>query len=62
MHQQEQSAADEELAALMVRAQALEEDGKPSVAKIYYQRIVKHGSGRLQQQAKQKLYELEGKR
>src|SRR5262249_43805252 len=57
MHQQEQAAADEEMSALMVRAQALEEDGKPTVAKIYYQRIVKHGSGPLQQQAKQKLYE-----
>jgi hypothetical protein len=62
MHQQEQAAADEELSALMVRAEALEEDGKPSVAKIYYQRIAKHASGALQQQAKQKLYELEGKR
>ncbi len=62
LHQQEQAAADEEMSALMVRAQALEEDGKSTVAKIYYQRIVKHGSGPLQQQAKQKLYELEGKR
>jgi hypothetical protein len=62
MHQQEQAAADEEMSALMVRAQALEEDGKPNVAKIYYQRIAKHATGALQQQAKQKLYELEGKR
>jgi hypothetical protein len=62
VRQQEQAAADEELSALMVRAQALEEDGKPSVAKIYYQRIAKHATGALQQQAKQKLYELEGKK
>jgi hypothetical protein len=62
MRQQERAAADGELSALMIRAQALEEDGKPSVAKIYYQRIAKHASGELQQQAKQKLYELEGKK
>jgi len=60
MHQQEQASADEELAAMMVRAQALEEDGKPSVAKVYYQRIAKHATGALQQQARQKLYELDG--
>jgi hypothetical protein len=62
MRQQEQAVADGELSALMIRAQALEEDGKPSIAKIYYQRIAKHASGELQQQAKQKLYELEGKK
>jgi hypothetical protein len=62
LHQQEQATADEEMSALMVRAQALEEDGKPSVAKIYYQRIAKHATGALQQQAQQKLYELEGRR
>jgi hypothetical protein len=59
IHQQEQAAANEELSALMVRAQALEEDGKPNVAKIYYQRIAKHATGTLQQQARQKLYELD---
>jgi hypothetical protein len=61
LHQQEVAAAEEEQAALMVRAQALEEDGKPNVAKIYYQRVAKHATGALQQQAKQKLYELGGK-
>jgi hypothetical protein len=60
LHQQEQAAADEELAALMVRARALEEDGKPNVAKIYYQRIAKHAAGSLREQARQKLYELQG--
>jgi hypothetical protein len=59
LHQQEQAAADEEMAALMVRAEALEEDGKPNVAKIYYQRIAKHATGKLQEQARQKLYELQ---
>ena len=60
LHQQERAAADGEMAALMVRARALEEDGKPNVAKIYYQRIAKHASGELQQQARTRLYELEG--
>jgi len=57
-HQREQAAADGEMAALMVRARALEEDGQPNVAKIYYQRIAKHASGELQQQARTRLYEL----
>lgn len=60
LHQQQQAAEDEEMAALMVRAQAMEEDGKPGVAKIYYQRVAKHATGKLQQQAKQKLHELQG--
>ncbi len=60
LRRQEQAAADEEMAALMVRAQALEEDGKPNIAKLYYQRVVKHATGDLQQKAQQKLYELTG--
>ena len=61
LHQQEQAAAGGEMAALMERARALEEDGKPNVAKIYYQRIAKHATGELQQQARTRLYELQGK-
>ena len=52
LHQQELAAANGEMAALMERARALEEDGKPNVAKIYYQRIAKHATGELQQQAR----------
>ena len=59
MHQQEQAAANGEMAALMERARALEEDGKPNVAKIYYQRIAKRATGELQQQARARLYELQ---
>ncbi|MGO9115343.1 MAG: hypothetical protein ACLP9L_39525 [Thermoguttaceae bacterium] len=59
LHQQELAAANGEMAALMVRARALEEDGKPNVAKIYYRRIVAHASGELQQQARTRLYELQ---
>ncbi len=61
LHQQEQAAANGEMAALMERAHALEEDGQSNVAKIYYQRIAKHASGELQQQARTRLYELQGK-
>jgi len=60
LHQQEQTAADGEMEALMVRALALEEDGQPNVAKIYYQRIVKHASGELQRRAQARLSELQG--
>jgi hypothetical protein len=60
LHEQEVAQGNGEMAALMERARALEEDGKPNVAKIYYQRIVKHGSGELQQQARTRLYELQG--
>ncbi len=59
LHQQEQVAANGEMAALMERAKALEEDGKPSVAKIYYQRVAKHATGELQRQAQTRLYELQ---
>ncbi len=59
LHQQEQAAANGEMAALMERARALEEDGKPNVAKVYYQRIAKHATGELQQQARARLYELQ---
>ena len=60
LRQQETAAADGEMAALMERARALEEDGKPNVAKIYYQRVAKHANGELQQQAQTRLYELQG--
>jgi len=59
LHQQEQVAANGEMAALMERARALEEDGKPNVAKIYYQRIAAHATGELQQKARARLYELQ---
>jgi len=61
LHQQEEAKANGEMAALMERARALEEDGQPNVAKIYYQRIAKHATGELQQQARTRLYELQGK-
>jgi hypothetical protein len=60
LHQQEQAAANGELAALMERARALEDDGKPNVAKIYYQQVARRATGDLQQQARTRLYELQG--
>jgi hypothetical protein len=60
LHEQELARGNGEMAALMERARALEEDGKPNVAKIYYQRVAKHATGELQQQARQRLYELQG--
>ncbi len=61
LHQQELDSANGEMAALMERARALEEDGQPNVAKVYYQRIAKHATGELQQQARTRLYDLQGK-
>jgi hypothetical protein len=60
LHEQELAQGNGEMEALMERARALEEDGKPNVAKIYYQRVAKHASGELQQQARTRLYELQG--
>ena len=60
LHQQEQAGKNDEMLALMERARALEEDGKPNVARIYYQRVARNGSGEVQQQAQAKLYELQG--
>jgi len=64
LHQRELDAKDGEMAALMLRARALEEDGQPNVAKIYYQRVAKHARGELQQQARARLSDLQslGKR
>ncbi len=59
LHQQELAKGNGEMEAVMERARALEEDGKPNVAKIYYQQVAKHASGELQQQARAKLYELQ---
>lgn len=61
MHQQEQGGDNgEEMLALMERARAAEEDGKPGVAKIYYQRVARHASGDVKQQALGRLDALRG--
>lgn len=60
MHDVEQGAGDEELAALMERGRAAEEDGKPNVAKIYYQRVARHATGELKQQAQARIEAIRG--
>ena len=60
LHQQEQDARNDQLEAVMERARAAEEDGKPGVAKIYYQRVAREGAGPLRQQALERLDALHG--
>jgi hypothetical protein len=44
-------AADEELKAILGRAEEAMSLGKPNVARIYYQQLVRRASGPLKQQA-----------
>jgi len=60
LHKMEKTAQDSDLAALMIRAQTAEEDGKPGVAKVYYQMVVKRASGDLKAQAQERLDALSG--
>jgi hypothetical protein len=60
MHAQEEDAQQEELKALFERGLAAEEDGKPAVAKIYYQQVARRASGELKSRVQTKLDELRG--
>ena len=60
MHDEEKAAGNEELLALMERARAAEDDGKPGVAKIYYQMVAHRASGDLKQQALTRLDAIRG--
>ena len=60
LHEMEKAAQDGDIAALMTRARTAEEDGKPGVAKIYYQMVVKRASGNLKSQAQERLDALRG--
>ena len=55
LHELENGANEGDLLALMERARTAEEDGKPGVAKIYYQRVAKHAAGGLREQAQERL-------
>jgi hypothetical protein len=57
------AAADErasEAAKYLAQAQQAEADGKPAVAKIYYQMVVRRDTGDLKQQAETRLAALAG--
>ena len=60
MHELEKGAGDRDIAAILERARAAEEDGKPGVAKIYYQMVARRGTGDLKQQALERLDALNG--
>jgi hypothetical protein len=58
------AAAEErasEAAGYFAKAQAAEADGKPAVAKIYYQMVVRRDAGPLKQRAELRLAALSGK-
>jgi hypothetical protein len=50
-----------EAAGYFAKAQAAEADGKPAVAKIYYQMVVRRDAGPLKQRAELRLAALSGK-
>ena len=58
LHELEKAADQADLNVLMERARTAEEEGKPGVAKIYYQMIAKRASGDLKSQAQQRLAAL----
>jgi hypothetical protein len=60
LHEREKAAGATDFDALMERARTAEEEGKPGVAKIYYQMVVKHASGDLKSQASRRLEALGG--
>jgi hypothetical protein len=60
MYAAEQAAGSQEVLALMERARAAEEDGKPNVAKLYYQMVIRRASGELKQQAQDRLDAIHG--
>jgi hypothetical protein len=58
LHDQEKAAEAGDPNVLMERAQTAEEQGKPGVAKIYYQMVVKRASGDLKSKAQARLEAL----
>ena len=55
MRELEQTAEQKEVQALWIRARTAEEDGKPGVARIYYQMVAKRATGDMQRQAIERL-------
>jgi len=62
LHEIEQHAQEGEALVLLERGQAAEEEGKPNVARIYYQMALKRATGEVRQQALAKLNGLNSER
>jgi hypothetical protein len=62
LHEIEQHAQDGEAQVLLERGQAAEDEGKPNVARIYYQMALKRATGEVRQQALAKLNALSSER
>jgi hypothetical protein len=59
LHEQEKIADEKEIADLLSQAEEAERAGKPAVAKIYYQMIVRRADGEPKQLAERRLKELQ---
>jgi hypothetical protein len=60
MHEQEKAAGDGDTLALLERARAAEDDGKPGVARVYYQMVIRRADGEVKQQAQERLDAIRG--
>jgi hypothetical protein len=60
LHAMDKAAEGNGVGVLMERGRTAEEEGKPGVAKIYYQMVVKRASGDLKAEAQQRLDALRG--
>jgi hypothetical protein len=58
LHELERASEQQQAAVLYERARAAEEDGKPNVAKVYYQMVARRASGELKRQALARLAAL----
>jgi hypothetical protein len=52
------SQRDQEVAGYFAKAQEAEADGKPAVARVFYQMVVRRDAGQLKQQAQARLAAL----
>jgi hypothetical protein len=59
LYEREKNSANDEVSALYERAKAAEENGKPQLAKIYYQMVIKRSQGNLKQLAEQRVRAIE---
>jgi hypothetical protein len=55
-----EQARNEQAAQHFARAEQAEKEGKPGVAKVYYQLAAKHASGQLQERALERIKRLSG--
>ena len=60
-HAAEDAALEEEIAILIERGRGAEAQGKPNVARIYYQQAASRAEGDLREQLLQQIHKLGGR-